>query len=92
MTNEVAESNLQKWFWIFKEKMVDEFPEYHGTFDYVVSTSDALGVLYEVMEFSYRHLEMDADERGGMNNLTISDYLKAIDYGYMAWEERWWAI
>jgi hypothetical protein len=27
-----------------------------------------------------------------MDNLTITDYLKAIDYGYMSWEERWWAI
>ena len=81
MTNEVAESNLQKWFWVFKDKMVDEFPEYHGTFDYIVSTSDELGVLYEVMEFAYRHLELDADERGGIDNLTISYYLNAIDYG-----------
>jgi hypothetical protein len=37
-------------------------------------------------------LELDADERGGMDNLTIADYLKAIDYGYMSWEERWLAV
>ena len=39
MTKEVAESNLNMWFWDFKYKMVDEYPEYHGTFDYIVSTS-----------------------------------------------------
>jgi hypothetical protein len=36
MTKEVAENNLSKWFWLFKHKMCDEYPEYHGTFDYVV--------------------------------------------------------
>ena len=56
MTNEVAESNLNKWFWLFKYKMVDEYPEYHRTFDYIVGNSDDNGVLYEVMEFAHRHL------------------------------------
>jgi hypothetical protein len=92
MERKVAESNLEKWFWEFKHKMVDEYPEYHITFDYIVDTSYKNDVLYEVMEFAYRHLELDADERGGMNNLTIADYLKAIDYGYMSWEERWLEI
>jgi len=85
MTKEVAESNLQKWFWMFKEKMVDECPEYHGTFDYVVSNSDENEVLYEVMEFAYRHLEVDSELKGGWDNLIIADYLNAIDYGYMEW-------
>ena len=85
MTKEVAESNLQKWFWEFKYKLVDEFPEYHGTFDYIVGNSDENGVLYEVMEFSYLHLEIDADKKGGWDNLIITDYLNAIEYGYMEW-------
>jgi hypothetical protein len=85
MTKEVAESNLQKWFWMFKEKMVDEFPEYHGTFDYVVGNSDENEVLYEVMEFAYRHLEVDSELKGGWDNLIITDYLNAMDYGYMEW-------
>ena len=87
MTKEVAESNLQKWFWMFKEKMVDEFPEYHGTFDYVVSNSDENEVLYEVMEFAYRYLQVEVALRGGEDNLTITNYLKALDYGYDEWKK-----
>jgi hypothetical protein len=85
MTKEVAESNLQKWFWMFKEKMVDEFQEYHRTFDYIVSNSDENGVLYEVMEFSNRYLEVESELKGGWDNLIITDYLDAIEYGYMEW-------
>lgn len=85
MTNEVAESKLQTWFWFFENKMCDEFPEYHGTFDYVVSNAYDAGVLYEVMEFAYRHLEVDSELKGGWDNLNINDYMNAIDYGYMEW-------
>jgi hypothetical protein len=87
MTNEVAESNLNKWFWLFKYKMVDEYPEYHRTFDYIVGNSDDNGVLYEVMEFAHRHLEVDSELKGGWDNLNITDYLHAIDYGFMEWVE-----
>ncbi len=85
MTKEVAESNLNKWFWIFKYKMVDEFPEYRGTFDYIVGNSDDCGVLYEVMEFAHRFLEVESELKGGWDNLFIIDYLNAMDYGYMEW-------
>lgn len=87
MINEVAESNLNKWFWLFKYKMVDEYPEYHITFDYIVGNSDDNGVLYEVMEFAHRHLEVDSELKGGWDNLNITDYLNAIEYGYMEWVE-----
>lgn len=85
MTQEKLESNLHNWFWMFKHKMVDEFPEYHVTFDYIVGNSDENEVLYEVMEFAYRHLEVDSELKGGWDNLIITDYLNAIDYGYMEW-------
>jgi hypothetical protein len=85
MTQEVAQTNLEKWFWEFKHKMVDEFSEYQITFDYIVNNSFENNVLYEVMEFSYLHLEIDADKKGGWGNLIITDYLNAIEYGYMEW-------
>jgi len=85
MTQEVAQTNLEKWFWEFKHKLVDEFPEYHGTFDYIVGNSDENEVLYEVMEFAYRYLEVDSELKGGWDNLIITDYLNAIEYGYMEW-------
>lgn len=85
MTQEVAENNLEKWFWMFKHKLVDEYPEYHGAFDYVIANSEENGVLYEVMEFAHRHLEVDSELKGGMDNLSITDYMNAIDYGYMEW-------
>lgn len=65
--------------------MVDEFSEYQITFDYIVNNSFENNVLYEVMEFSYLHLEIDADKKGGWDNLIITDYLNAIEYGYTEW-------
>jgi len=50
MTKEVAQSNLERWFWDFKYKMVDEYPEYHHTFDYIVGNSNDNGVLYELIK------------------------------------------
>lgn len=85
MTKEVAQSNLEKWFWDFKYKMVDEYPEYQKTFDYIVGNSDDNGVLYEVMEFANRFLEVESELKGGEEYLTITDYLQAIDYGYIEW-------
>jgi len=87
MTKEVAENNLSKWFWDFKYKMVDEYPEYHCTFDYIVGNSDDNGVLYEVMEFANRFLEVETELKGGEEYITITDYLNAIEYGYMEWVE-----
>ena len=85
MTKEVVQNNLENWFWKFKHKLVDEFPEYHGTFDYIVGNSDENKVLYEVMEFSHRYLEVESELKGGWDNLIITDYLNAIEYGYMEW-------
>ena len=85
MTQQTAENNLHEWFWLFKHKLVDEFPEYQPTFDYIVGSADEDGALYEVMEFAYRHLEVDSELKGGWDNLIIADYLNAIDYGYMEW-------
>ena len=85
MKQKVAESNLNKWFWVFKYKLVDEYPEYHRTFDCIVSTSDENSVLYEVMEFSHRYLEVESELKGGFDNLNITDYLDALEYGYMEW-------
>ena len=85
MTKEVAESKLQTWFWMFKYKMVDEYPEYQKTFDYIVGNSDDKGVLYEVMEFANRFLEVESELKGGEEYLTITDYLQAMDYGYNEW-------
>jgi hypothetical protein len=85
MTKEIAENNLHKWFWLFKHKLVDDYPEYSKTFDYMIGNADENGVLYEVMEFSYRHLQVDTVLKGGEDNLMITDYLKALDYGYDEW-------
>lgn len=85
MTQEVAENNLEKWFWMFKHKLVDEYPEYSGNFDYVVGSADSKGVLYECMEFANRFLEVESELKGGIDNLFIRDYVDAIDYGYTEW-------
>lgn len=85
MKQQIAEKNLQTWFWTFKEKMVDEYPEYHRTFDYIVKNADSNGVLFECMEFAYRYLEVESELKVGWDNLNISDYINAIEYGYMEW-------
>jgi hypothetical protein len=85
MTKEIAENNLHEWFWLFKHKLVDDYPEYSKTFDYMIGSADENGVLYEVMEFAYRHLQVDTVLKGGEDNLMITDYLKALDYGYDEW-------
>jgi hypothetical protein len=82
MTPEKAVNNLHKWFWIFKHKLVDDFPEYRTAFDYIVSNADEHGVLYEVMEFADIYLE---EKRGGLNDLIVTDYLEALEYGYNEW-------
>ena len=56
MTQQTAESNLHEWFWLFKHKLVDDYPEFSETFDYMVGNANDRGLLYEVMEFAYRHL------------------------------------
>jgi hypothetical protein len=85
MTKEIAENNLHEWFWLFKHKLVDDYPEYSETFDYMVGNANGNGVLYEVMEFAYRHLQVDTVLKNGEDNLMITDYLKALDYGYDEW-------
>lgn len=85
MTQEKAVSNLHKWFWTFKHKLVDDFPEYHTLFDYIVGNSDSNGLLYEVMEFAFRYLEIETENKGGENNLTVTDYIQALEYGYNEW-------
>jgi hypothetical protein len=85
MTKEIAENNLHEWFWLFKHKLVDDYPEYSKTFDYMIGNANDNGVLYEVMEFAYRHLQVDTELKGGDDNLMITDYLKALDYGYDEW-------
>jgi len=85
MTQQTAENNLHEWFWLFKHKLVDDYPEYSTTFDFIAANADEKRVLYEVMEFAYRHLQVEAELKGGEDNLIITDYLKALDYGYDEW-------
>jgi len=85
MTQEKAENKLYNWFWTFKHKLVDDFPEYRKNFDYMVSNSNEHSLLYEVMEFAYRYLEIEGGNKGGIDNLMVTDYLEALEYGYNEW-------
>jgi hypothetical protein len=82
---QTAVNNLHEWFWLFKHKLVDDYPEYSKTFDFIIGNADSVGVLYEVMEFAYRHLEVEMELKNGEDNLTVTDYLEALDYGYDEW-------
>lgn len=85
MTVEASEKLIRKWFWTFGEKLTEEYPEYKPTFEYIVSNSHDNGLLWEVLEFAYRHLEVDSELKGGMDNLIVTDYLNALEYGYNEW-------
>lgn len=87
MESDVAEANLRKWFWTFKEMLVDRFPQNSGMFDFIVEKAYKEGFLYECMEFSYLHLEIDSKDRGGMEGLTIGNYISAINFGYRMWNK-----
>lgn len=88
MRGDIAEANLRKWFWVFEDVMVDKFPQYRETFDDIVTKAAKEGFLYECMEFSYLHLEIDSKDRGGMDRLTIGDYVSAMDFGYRMWNKK----
>jgi hypothetical protein len=85
MTTEVSQELIKKWFWTFATKLTEDYPEYRTIFDNIVSTSYNNDLLWEVMEFAYRHLEVDAELKGGMDNLMVYDYLTALEYGYVEW-------
>lgn len=80
-----AKVNIKNWFWSFKEKLVDEYPEYHSSFDKIVSVANRNEVVYEVFEFANRHLEVDAELKGGIDNLSPTDYMNALEYGCNEW-------
>lgn len=82
MTQEETENKLHSWFWKFKHKLVDDFPEYRTAFDYMVGNANDYGLLYEVMEFANMYLE---EKKGGLNDLIVTDYLEALEYGYNEW-------
>jgi hypothetical protein len=85
MTKELSEQKIRKWFWTFAHKLTDDYPEYKPTFEYIVSNANDYGLLWEVLEFANRHLEVDAELKGGMSNLMVYDYLTALEYGYNEW-------
>ncbi len=41
---EIAKQNIEKWFLVFKEKLVDDFTEYRITFDYLISEANDNGL------------------------------------------------
>ena len=84
-TKRDARENLKKWFWMFKYKMVDEYPEYSVEFDLFVEIAYSAGLLYEMMEFAYRYLEIEGEQKGGMDKLKIEDYVEAFEYGFREW-------
>ena len=85
ITQEKAENKLHNWFWKFKHKLVDDFPEYQTTFDYIVGNSDGYGLLYEVMDFANLYLGYLEEKKGGIDNLIVTDYLEALEHGYNEW-------
>jgi len=82
---EIAKQNIEKWFLVFKEKLVDDFTEYRITFDYLIREANDNGLLYNMFETSYQELENVATTKGGFDNLIVTDYIKSFEYGFNKW-------
>ena len=86
LTQVKAENNIRKWFWAFKHKLVDDYPEYTTKFNSYVTKASESKVLYEVMEFAYMYLEVKSDLEGvSTDKLDVGSYVEAFDYGYKEW-------
>lgn len=85
MEQQTAKQNIEKWFWTFKGKLVDDFSEYRITFDYLISEANDSGLLYNMLETSYNDLEVKATKKGGFGNLIVTDYIKSIEFGFNTW-------
>lgn len=81
----IASEKLEKWFWTFKHKLVDDFPEYRITFDYLITDANQNNLLYKMFETAYEELESVGVSKGGLNNLILTDYIKSLEYGYNKW-------
>lgn len=79
---EEAKQNLEKWFSIFKEKLVDDYPEYRITFDYLISDANDKNLLYYVFKIAFLKLTIIGERKGGMNNLFVRDYLDSLEFSY----------
>jgi hypothetical protein len=82
---ETAKENIEKWFFTFKERLVDDFTEYQITFDYLVTVANDNGFLYNMLETSYKELEDKSLTKGGFDNLIVTDYIKSLEYGFNKW-------
>jgi len=85
MTKEVSEQKIKGWFWLFANKLAEEYPEYKSIFENIIQESYDTDVLWEVLEFANRHLEVDSELCGGIDNLNPTHYLDAMEYGYNEW-------
>jgi hypothetical protein len=85
VNQEIAKKNIEKWFQTFKEKLVDDFPEYRLTFDFLISDAYEKDLLYNVFETAYDNLIQIGAFKGGADNLRCSDYLKALENAYNKW-------
>jgi hypothetical protein len=85
MEQQIAQENIEKWFFTYKEKLVDDFTEYQNTFDYLITAANDNGVLYNMLETSYGLLEDVALSKGGFNNLILTDYIKTLEHGFNTW-------
>lgn len=82
VTEEQAQIQIKERFWCFKNRLVDISPEYHSTFDHIVSEANSGGFLWDVLELADIHLKSDIKLKGGIHKLDSEDYMEALIFGY----------
>jgi len=78
MDKTTAEKLIKRRFNIFKNKLVDEYPEYRNKFDSIISKEYDNGTLWELLEGAENRLKKIIKSKSGANNLLASDYYKAL--------------
>lgn len=73
-----ARKIITERFYLFKNKLVDEYPEYRKNFDDVISDAYDKDLLWNLLESAENKLKYIIDKKGGVNNLLGSDYYKAL--------------
>jgi hypothetical protein len=79
---QTANENIEKWFYTFKEKLVDDFPEYRKTFDSIIVEAYEKNLLYQMMETAYYRLTSLGENKGGFDYLFITDYINVLEFAY----------
>jgi hypothetical protein len=80
MNQEQAELLITERFYTFKNKLVDEYPEYKESFETIISDAYDNNCLWHLLEKADNNLKELIKNKGGIDNLLGKDYYNALWY------------